>query len=209
MCQPSLACRAKPNTKSQPKWRKSLTAHLVLRLTLAQPSALRTLRSRYRTHEARSDDQASDLSEAPSHGSCDSIGSRPIRRVSLTRLWHKTAQMSRSTSDLVEDSKLDTTFGSNTTRHAIPINNPAGRLRQAKAEEIWERSRLLGAGSSGEVWLERCIAGSKSGSLRAVKSITKQKSGSPPIDYSRELEAIAKFSGKKVSIVVAPRSNVS
>jgi len=65
-------------------------------------------------------------------------------------------------------------------------------------EERWERGRNLGTGSFGTVWLEKLIAENSEEKYRAVKEIRKGVQRSKAIDYSRELEAIAKFSHQKV-----------
>jgi serine/threonine protein kinase len=66
-----------------------------------------------------------------------------------------------------------------------------------RMEERWKRGRNLGTGSFGTVWLEKLIVenGEK---YRAVKEVRKVVQRSKAIDYSRELEAIAKFSHQKV-----------
>lgn len=65
-------------------------------------------------------------------------------------------------------------------------------------EERWERGRNLGAGSFGTVWLEKLVTENDEEKYRAVKGIRKGVQRSKAIDYSRELEAIAKFSHQKV-----------
>jgi hypothetical protein len=65
-------------------------------------------------------------------------------------------------------------------------------------EERWKRGRNLGTGSFGTVWLEKLIVENGEEKYRAVKEIRKGMQRSKAIDYSRELEAIAKFSHQKV-----------
>ena len=60
------------------------------------------------------------------------------------------------------------------------------------------RERMLGSGSFGIVWLERCIQGNSEGKVRAVKKFRKLESS----DYYRELEAIALFSHSNVSLLL-------
>jgi hypothetical protein len=109
---------------------------------------------------------------------------------------------SRTIPDLVRDSKLETAFAPNgqVVRHVSYVTNPRMRRRRVRKEEIWERQSELGSGAFGRVWLEKCATGDDIGKLRAVKEITKlqRQSRSSEIDYNRELEAIAKFSHKKV-----------
>jgi serine/threonine protein kinase len=94
-------------------------------------------------------------------------------------------------SDLVRDSKLETRIFDDQTVHSY--------IRQRiYQEEYWKRERLLGRGSYGQVWLEKCTSSNKTGKLRAVKEIRKEPN-SNAIEYDRELEAVAKFSHDKVS----------
>jgi hypothetical protein len=103
--------------------------------------------------------------------------------------------MSGFASDLVRDSRLDVTFDSGATCHIVSsrVNG-----RRQKTQERWERKRQLGSGTFGVVWLESCATSRRKGQLRAVKEIAKHDLGHNPIDYGRELEAMAKFSGDKV-----------
>jgi hypothetical protein len=77
----------------------------------------------------------------------------------------------------------------------LPIHSQQRRIRE---QERWQRTKHLGSGSFGVVWLETCTEGSSSGRVRAVKEIVKG-TASVTVVYSRELEAIAKFSQEKVS----------
>jgi hypothetical protein len=105
--------------------------------------------------------------------------------------------------DLVRDSRLDTTFdlNSRTVCHVSFITNLASRQRRVKTEVRWKRSKRIGAGGFGSIWLERCVEGGSLGQLRAVKEIAKQPDATHAVDYTRELEAIAKFSHERVSFV--------
>lgn len=94
--------------------------------------------------------------------------------------------------ELVRDSLLDTQFVSGITVHTYP--GPRG-----DRQEVWKREKSIGSGGSGRVWLETCIDGHSQGpSQRAVKCVPIGAS-SEVISYSRELEALAKFSQRKVS----------
>ncbi|KAK7428194.1 hypothetical protein QQZ08_005260 [Neonectria magnoliae] len=99
--------------------------------------------------------------------------------------------------DLVRDSQLTTRFlGAGSTKHTIYVTPSQSRRRsRVRAEQIWNRERKLGNGTFGEVWLERCASGPTSGSVRAVKEMPKDSS--LPMNYLRELEAMAKFSHEK------------
>ena len=79
-------------------------------------------------------------------------------------------------------------------------------MRRPKQPRYWAWERRLAHGGCGEVWLQRCIQGGKKGDgeKRAVKVIAvgargKSSSGNDQhVDYMPELEAIAKFSQKRV-----------
>lgn len=133
-----------------------------------------------------------------------------------------------SASDLVLDSKIETSFVSiltspteveNVTRHVRMTLGSSSRARQLRTEELWKREKCLGAGFNGVVWLERRVeTASSSGQptvdkdrsrgeeLRAVKEIKKKQWGSAGNEnnrhtaatFHRELEAMAKFSQEKV-----------
>src|SRR5690349_12493011 len=96
-------------------------------------------------------------------------------------------------SDLVRDSKLETRFSRGYTEHVYYVTGPTARQRWIRKEERWERLRLLGFGTFGTVSLQRSIAENGEEKYRAVKEITKVQRHKH-IDYSRELEIIAKFS---------------
>ncbi|KAH7077061.1 kinase-like domain-containing protein [Paraphoma chrysanthemicola] len=98
-------------------------------------------------------------------------------------------------SDLVRDSKLDATFHGEITRHVIEIAGHNARQRKIKQHQLWQRTESLGEGAYGTVWLEKLVEGKCTVSERAVKVIKKQVHKN--VDYSRELEAIAKFSHPK------------
>ncbi|KAJ5353722.1 hypothetical protein N7541_006286 [Penicillium brevicompactum] len=94
-------------------------------------------------------------------------------------------------SDLVHDSRLSTRFLSDNTIHTYFESTTVfnRRARRQKRVETWVRSKELGRGSFGIVWLEQCP---KEDRLRAVKEIAKKKIQKNA--YHRELEAIVKFS---------------
>jgi calcium/calmodulin-dependent protein kinase I len=101
-------------------------------------------------------------------------------------------------SDYVRDSKLATTFTSTETRHVHYTSSRRTRRRRERREETWRWEKVLGEGAFGKVWLETCVAGDSSGKLRAVKEVKKEFEG-VAVDYTRELEAAAKFSHQNVS----------
>jgi hypothetical protein len=106
--------------------------------------------------------------------------------------------MEESPSDLVRDSKLESSILDDYTIHTKYISNPATGERRTRVEERWQRTKELGRGSYGVVWLEKCTSGPGSGQLRAVKELRKEPANVSPIHYHRELEAIAKFSHERV-----------
>ena len=101
-------------------------------------------------------------------------------------------------SDLVRDSKLETTFYEKYTQHVYHVSGAHPRQRKIRKEECWEKCRSLGRGSFGSVQLEKLITDSSEERHRAVKKIKKSIQPFSAIDYNRELEAIAKFSHEKV-----------
>jgi hypothetical protein len=101
-------------------------------------------------------------------------------------------------SDLVVDSKLDTKFRDSATIHSFLEIDDVGR--RSTREEEWKIEQSLGRGAFGQVRLERCVTpGVKCGFLRAVKIINTESNLYKSLDFTRELEAIAKFSQDRVS----------
>ncbi|KAH8161060.1 hypothetical protein CIB48_g7180 [Xylaria polymorpha] len=71
-------------------------------------------------------------------------------------------------------------------------------------KEVWKRTKRIGAGGFGTVWLEKCIEGQESGNdkYRAVKVLRLPSSAQAQdaiAQCGRELEALAKFSQRKYS----------
>lgn len=110
--------------------------------------------------------------------------------------------------DLIRDSKLETYFLPDCTVetvHTFQESDQTSGRRLVTRSEHWRRQRRVGRGGFGSVWLEKCTKGGRpevtaqDGAVRAVKQIDMDtRFGS--IDYSRELEAIAKFSHSRVSL---------
>ncbi len=94
----------------------------------------------------------------------------------------------RKLPDLVNDSKLLVELHE-THAHYFNICNDNVRRRTWK-KETWTRTKRLGGGATGEVWLEECHTGEKMGQVQAVKVISKVSH----FDVYQELETIAKFS---------------
>ncbi|CAG8015659.1 unnamed protein product [Penicillium olsonii] len=94
-------------------------------------------------------------------------------------------------SDLVRDSRLPTHFLPNNTIHTFFESSTASDrcARRQRRIEQWVRSRELGRGSFGIVWLEQCTEEDR---VRAVKEIAKKEIREKT--YHRELEAVVKFS---------------
>lgn len=108
--------------------------------------------------------------------------------------------MAEGMSDLVHDTRLETTVIGNQTIHTKYVSNPATGQRRERLEETWERTKELGRGSFGVVWLEKCTSGPSSGKVWAVKELRKAPGNISFSNYSRELEAIAKFSQERVGL---------
>ena len=101
-------------------------------------------------------------------------------------------------SDLIQDAELQTRFHPEYTVHIYTESGLTVRERAILREEYWKRQRNVGSGSYGSVWLEQCVKGRGEVEVRAVKQVVKSLHGSKQIDYNRELEAISKFSHRKV-----------
>ncbi|CCF47418.1 calcium/calmodulin-dependent protein kinase type 1B [Colletotrichum higginsianum] len=99
-------------------------------------------------------------------------------------------------SDLVQESKLETTFFPSHTRHTFYQRGTTGRERRLKVEEQWTRKKRLGQGAYGTVWLETCDRPARQSvpAVRAVKEIPIDAAKSDKVEYLQELEAIMKFS---------------
>jgi len=100
--------------------------------------------------------------------------------------------------DLVTDTELTTSIEKECTIHVL--DEFEGRKR-VQLKQKWRRSKYLGRGAYGSVWLEECVDGEPHDApLRAVKQIRKFGHGNKQIDYHRELEAIMKFSNRRVRL---------
>lgn len=102
-------------------------------------------------------------------------------------------------SDLVQDAELQTRFHPEYTVHIYTETGSSVRERAILREEYWKRQKFLGGGSYGSVWLEQCVEGEREVKVRAVKEVVKSPHASKQVDHNRELEAISKFSHRKVS----------
>jgi hypothetical protein len=108
--------------------------------------------------------------------------------------------MEETLSDLVRDWKLESIVDNNCTIQTRHISNPATGQWRSRVEERWQRKKELGSGTFGIVWLEECTSGPSNGQVRAVKELRKgtTPSSMSPTNFSRELEAIFKFSHERV-----------
>ncbi len=109
--------------------------------------------------------------------------------------------MNTALSDLLLDSKLQAEAFHDHTLQTNFVSNPSTRERRVRVDEKWQRTKKLGSGSYGVVWLEKCLSGPSSGQLRAVKELRKEVSHGCTLDYRQELEAIAKFSQERVGSI--------
>lgn len=107
--------------------------------------------------------------------------------------------MSSPLSDFVKDSKLDVIFRNDHQTQEQHFESTVA------VKHTWEKRRELGKGGGGTVWLEECANQRSSMKLRAVKSISKPTLDNPNVEYWRELEAIFKFSHRKVSSLLRCR----
>lgn len=113
--------------------------------------------------------------------------------------------MDPNISDLVLDTRIQVEFRHNVTyRHTVESKvSTARHVRRRQRKDTWQVERVLGRGSYGTVMLYKCLTSEGPAELQAVKRIEKAVV-SKGIDYYEELEAIAKFSQKKVSPLLAP-----
>lgn len=107
-------------------------------------------------------------------------------------------QLIQSLPDIVRDSRLETEFFNAYTQHIVYVSGYSARERHVPKEERWVRKQFLGQGAYGTVHLERCEQRDGSAKLRAVKQIKKYNVAGRELEYMRELEAISKFSHKRV-----------
>lgn len=75
------------------------------------------------------------------------------------------------------------------TRQVSYVSDPARGVRRQRVVEEWTRDKRIGAGTSGEVFLER----NDVGKVRAVKRMAKPQGGDLS-NYMRELVAMARLS---------------
>ncbi|GJD03445.1 calcium/calmodulin-dependent protein kinase type 1B [Colletotrichum higginsianum] len=103
-------------------------------------------------------------------------------------------------SELVLESKLETTFFPNYTQHTYYKRGTSGEKRRIQVRERWKRQKRLGQGAYGSVWLETCSRPAKQDGpkVRAVKEIPIDLRTRSAIDCHRELEAVMKFSQARV-----------
>ncbi|KAH7313556.1 kinase-like domain-containing protein [Stachybotrys elegans] len=97
--------------------------------------------------------------------------------------------------DLVQDTRLDTTFDDRYTVHHHDDSDDERNARSMRRAEVWQWEHMLARGGCGEVWLQRCVQGGRSHNWRAVKVVPRETQ----VHYISELEAIAKFSQKRYS----------
>ena len=102
-------------------------------------------------------------------------------------------------SDLVRDMLLSTEFKGKRVVHS-QYDEGNGATRR----ESWESMEELGSGGFGTVYRQRHAKRRGRYKERAVKVISKEMSDASGIDYASELEAIAKFSYGKVSVLPTP-----
>jgi len=102
--------------------------------------------------------------------------------------------------ELARDSHLETQLMPEHTVHFFTETPTITR------QEVWKRTRRIGVGGFGTVWLEKCVRGHQPGNdvARAVKVIHLSGGPSAVVAYGRELEALAKFSQRKVCNFLSP-----
>ena len=101
----------------------------------------------------------------------------------------------------MRDTRLDTAFEGDFTVHHHDDSDDENNTRSMRRSEYWQRMHRLGHGAYGDVWLQKCVQGKRNYELRAVKIIPLLNLKNMKKSYVTELEAIAKFSQKRVSSV--------
>lgn len=102
-------------------------------------------------------------------------------------------------SDLVHDTRLNTSIEDNITIHQYDESDDENDARSTLRSERWEQTNHLGRGGYGDVWLQQCVSGKRGYERRAVKIISRLYLKDKD-NYMAELEAIAKFSQRRVSL---------
>lgn len=93
--------------------------------------------------------------------------------------------------NVVRLAQLDSTVWQD-SHHSYVTHRYYGRQKDVYQESVWRRARdPIGQGVSGVVYREDCVEGTNKAAVRVVKTILKLKF---KVDYSRELEAVARFS---------------
>lgn len=100
--------------------------------------------------------------------------------------------------DLVRDTRLSTIIQDDITIHHQEDSDDENNARSTWREERWKTTVRLGLGGCGSVWLQECVEGKRGIDKRAVKLIPWQYLEDKKDSYVAELEAIAKFSQKRV-----------
>jgi hypothetical protein len=100
--------------------------------------------------------------------------------------------------DLVRDAELEAKLLDGYTVHTVYESNPSSRQRAVPREEFWMVEKHVGGGGFGSIWLEKCVRGSQKDALRAVKRIALGNQKPSDVTYLRELEAVTKFSQRRV-----------
>jgi 2-hydroxychromene-2-carboxylate isomerase len=106
----------------------------------------------------------------------------------------------RALPDLVHDSKIETRITPNYVEHIFYEPGQSPQERRRRKVEYWLRDVVLGKGAYGVVYREKRRDHGDSGEavFRAVKEISKSVVHGEQLDYTRELEAVMKFSHQRV-----------
>src|ERR1700761_3495697 len=104
--------------------------------------------------------------------------------------------------DLVRDSELNIEFRDGFTVHLSVESGRNSQQRDVWVEETWKLEQQVGGGASGTIWREACVKGRSQGELREVKKVPLRGGSVKDVQYLRELEAIIKFSHRKVRFTI-------
>lgn len=128
-------------------------------------------------------------------------GSVHVKNLAFQVIREREPAMSRWP-DLVRDTRLSTTIEDDVTVHHHEDSDDENNARSTWREERWKATVRLGHGGCGSVWLQQCVKGRRGIDKRAVKVIPRMTLRDKKDNYVSELEAIAKFSQKRVCMCI-------
>ncbi len=99
--------------------------------------------------------------------------------------------------DLVRYSKLSTHFFGAETIHTSLESDPTSGKRVTALTEQWQHHEKIGMAHMGVSWVEKFVKDKEAHEFEPKQISLDSRLG--PVDYTRELEAIVKFSSSNIS----------